>query len=118
MIEGMDQCRRKLKAMEEGQAEVMEPAVMAGLLVGERYTKEAAPVKYGNLRESYTSVIESSSDEEVIGSCGSNVEYAPFQELGTSRMKGTPHLRPGFLNHQAEIKKAVESKLAEKLRGL
>jgi len=34
------------------------------------------------------------------GVCGLNVEYAPYQELGTEKMSAQPFLRPAFDEHK------------------
>lgn len=40
---------------------------------------------------------------------GTNVEYAPFVELGTSRSKAKPYLRPAAEDHADEYAKLIES---------
>lgn len=55
-----------------------------------------APVKTGWLRDSYKK--ETVSQLHVL--VGTMVNYSVFQEFGTSRMSGKPHLTPAF--HQAE----------------
>lgn len=55
-----------------------------------------APVDTGWLRDSYKK--ETVSQLHIL--IGSAVNYSLFQEYGTSRMKGTPHVTPAF--HQAE----------------
>lgn len=41
--------------------------------------------------------------DEIIGVVGSNVEYALYQELGTSRMNGKPYLMPALHNNKEVI---------------
>lgn len=66
----------------------------------ESYAKQLAPVDTGRLRNSITHA-QLDENTEVIGS---NVEYAPYQELGTSRMAAHPFLRPAAENHAEEYK--------------
>lgn len=66
----------------------------------ESYAKAACPVDTGRLRNSITHE-QFSEDTEVIGT---NVEYAPYVELGTHKMKARPYLRPAAENHTAEYK--------------
>ena len=40
---------------------------------------------------------------------GTNVEYAPYVELGTSRMTAKPYLRPAVENNRKKIEKAIET---------
>ena len=55
----------------------------------EAYAKAACPVDTGRLRNS----ISHKSTERMM-QVGTNVEYAPAVELGTSRQKPQPYLRP------------------------
>ncbi|KPJ77284.1 MAG: hypothetical protein AMJ81_00035 [Phycisphaerae bacterium SM23_33] len=59
----------------------------ATLLV-ERHAKINAPVDTGRLRASITPEVRQQSNT-VQGVVGSNVVYAPFQELGWTTAKGT-----------------------------
>lgn len=40
---------------------------------------------------------------------GSNVEYAPYVEMGTSRMRARPFLRPAATEHSERYKKLMEA---------
>ena len=44
---------------------------------------------------------------------GTNVEYAPHVEFGTSKQKAQPYLKPAVTNHVDEYKKIVKSTLKE-----
>lgn len=39
---------------------------------------------------------------------GTNVEYAPYVELGTSKMSAKPYLRPAVEQSREKIKRAIE----------
>ena len=76
----------------------------------ESYAKKLCPVDTGRLRNSIT---HQQYDEhtEVIGT---NVEYAPYVELGHHTTGGTyvagkPFLRPAAEGHASEYKAIVES---------
>ena len=75
----------------------------------ESYAKRLCPVDTGNLRNSITHQ-QLDENTEVIGS---NVEYAPFVELGHHTSAGTlvpgrPFLRPAAENHTGEYKRIIE----------
>ena len=42
---------------------------------------------------------------------GTNVEYAPYVELGTSRMEARPFLRNAISNHADDYKRIIEEGL-------
>lgn len=73
-------------------------------------TKQLTPVDTGNLRHSYGAVPVSSNEVHV----GTQVEYAPFVEYGTSRMSAQPHLTSAF----AQSKQTFEVRLTEEVKKL
>jgi HK97 gp10 family phage protein len=75
----------------------------AGIMV-ESAAKRLAPVDTGRLRASITH--DSDEDGAVVGT---NVEYAPMQELGTSTQPGTPFLVPGLLGSKALLRQIYGS---------
>lgn len=62
----------------------------------------------GRLRNSITYGVDTSEPAVYIGS---NVEYAPEVELGTSRMRARPYLKPAAENHASEYREIVKSAL-------
>jgi HK97 gp10 family phage protein len=60
-----------------------------------RHAKRLAPVDTGRLRSSITHEVGGDS-EGIAARVGTNVEYAPHLEYGTSRMKARPFLRPAL----------------------
>ena len=77
-------------------------------LVAEGYAKKECPVDTGRLRNSITHQVRPSEKSVYIGT---NVEYAPYVELGTSRMDPQPFLRPAAADHEGTYKKIFESNL-------
>lgn len=61
----------------------------------EAAAKRLCPVDTGRLRASISHVVTVEAGE-VVGVVGSNVDYAPHQEYGTSTQPGTPFLRPAL----------------------
>ena len=71
----------------------------------ESYAKKLCPVDTGRLRNSITHQ-QYDDNTEVIGT---NVEYAPYVELGTHKQKAQPYLRPAAENHSAEYKEIIKA---------
>lgn len=63
-------------------------------------------VRTGRLRSSI-----SHARDDNAAYIGTNVEYAPYVELGTSKMKERPFLRPAAANYQEEYKSLAEAAL-------
>ena len=77
-------------------------------LVAEGYAKKLAPVDTGNLRNSITHEVD---DGEPAVYIGTNVEYAPYQELGTINMDANPFLKPAVADHANTYRKIIEKEL-------
>lgn len=76
----------------------------------ESYAKKLCPVDTGRLRNSITHQQYDENTEAI----GSNVEYAPYVELGHHTTGGTfvagkPFLRPAAEGHTTEYKNIIES---------
>ena len=92
----------------DARPEQIEQALIAIGMTAETHAKEYCPVDTGRLRNSITHEVDMSDQAAIIGS---NVEYAAYVELGTSKMAPRPYLRPAAENHSAEYKSLVESAL-------
>lgn len=86
----------------------IEQALSSIGLTAETYAKAACPVDTGRLRNSIAHEVETGGKSVVIGT---NVEYAAYVELGTSRMGARPYLKPAAENHSGEYRQIVESAL-------
>lgn len=79
-------------------------------LAAERYAKEEITKKKavdtGRLRNSITH-----ATDENTAYIGTNVEYAPFVELGTSRQRAKPYLKPAVTDHMREYQQIIERRL-------
>lgn len=88
----------------------LETAIAKGLeevgLTAEGYAKKLCPVDTGRLRNSITHAVD--GDTAYIGT---NVEYAPYVEMGTSRTRAQPFLKPAATEHSDEYKKLIETEL-------
>lgn len=72
----------------------------------ESYAKDLCHVITGRLRNSITNYVEGNA-----AYIGSNVEYAQFEEEGTSRRPPHPYLRPAAEGHMDEWRRIVEDEL-------
>lgn len=85
----------------------LESRVMAALeaigATAETYAKKGAPVDTGRLRNSISHAVD-----ENTAYIGTNVEYAPYQELGTSRIKAKHFLKNSVMNHKSDYKQIVK----------
>lgn len=88
-------------------------------LKAEKYAKALCPVGTpestgipgymgGTLRNSITHQVEAEASAVHIGT---NVEYAPYVELGTVKMKARPYLEPSVKDHIDEYKRIIENEL-------
>lgn len=80
----------------------MEAALATALeeigLTAEGYAKRACPVDTGRLRNSITHIVD---EDGALAVLGTNVEYAPFVELGTRHQKPQPYLKPAAEDHES-----------------
>lgn len=92
-----------LSALQRGKARALE--IIGG--TAETHAKKICPTKTGNLKNSITHQ-RLDENTEVIGT---NVEYAPYVELGTRKMTARPFLRPAAENHSDEYMKIFEQEM-------
>ena len=72
----------------------------------EGYAKAICPVDTGRLRNSITNAIDTEANAVFIGT---NVEYGPYVELGTSRRHPHPYLKPAASDHADEYRAILKS---------
>ena len=98
-VDYKDNSQQILSALEKGIKNGLE----AIGLTAETYAKKATPVDTGRLRNSISHTV----DGEAVY-IGTNVEYAPYVELGTSRTKAHHMLQKAATEHSAEYKRLAE----------
>lgn len=85
-------------------------AIMAALesigITAEAHAKVACPVDTGNLRNSITHETGNS-----FVAIGTNVEYAPYVELGTSTQRAQPYLQPAIENYMDQYRQIIQQAL-------
>lgn len=77
--------------------------------IAESYAKAICPVDTGRLSNSITHLQEDERTEVI----GTNVEYAPYVELGTRKMVARPYLRPAIESHIRDYKKVLQGELSK-----
>lgn len=92
--------------IEEAAFSQIETALEKVGLMAERNAKIACPVDTGRLRNSI-----SHTHDKNTAYVGTNVEYAPYVEMGTTNTKAQPYLKPAIANHIQEYKSIVEQEL-------
>ena len=75
------------------------------------------PSKYGKTQaipfRPYNGTAPADPEGKVTVYIGSNVEYAPYVEIGTTRMRARPFLKPAVDNHQDEYKRIIQEILSK-----
>lgn len=116
-----DKSKEVIKAMQQQ----LQNGLLACGTIAEGYAKEDCPVDTGRLRNSINWAIKDKSGqgegrdipnanpEEATVYVGTNVEYAPVQELKDMKHKtGKAHfLRDSVTNHTEEYEKTIEAAL-------
>lgn len=90
----------------EGIKEAIQRALVRIGLECEGYAKMLCHVVTGRLRNSITHYVDGDSVY-----VGTNVEYAQYEEEGTSRRPPHPYLRPAAVDHKDEWRKILEDEL-------
>jgi HK97 gp10 family phage protein len=106
-VDGLEASRRKLEKIIRAE-QASGAAALA--LIGQQAVTEVqrrAPLDTGRLRRSYSWEVGSERGRSYV-EVGSNIEYAPDQEFGTSSQTGKPHLRPGIEAVVPKVGKLVE----------
>lgn len=98
-----------VKEVIEAKNDAIARALEAIGIQAEGDVAELAPVDTGRLRDSITH--ETHAEEESVY-VGTNVEYAAYQEYGTSRMRAHPYLKPGIMNNLETYKEIAEKYLS------
>ena len=103
--------------MEEAAFSQIERALEKVGLAAERYAKLACPVgtpestgKKGYMGGTLRNSISHTHDKNT-AYIGTNVEYAPYVEMGTKKMAARPYLKPAIVDHIQEYRNTIEQEL-------
>lgn len=91
-----------------------EGLILAADLIAQRATKRA-PVDTGRLKRSITRGNPFAVQGGQAISVGSNIKYAPYQELGTRKMRAQPYLRPAIRESERDAAILIARRILSKL---
>lgn len=80
---------------------------------GQKANLDSYTANKGGGAGSYSGTAPSDGIGEKVVYIGTNVEYAPYVELGTVHSNAKPYLRPAAENHAEEYKKIIKSELSK-----
>jgi len=106
-IEGQEQLAAKFKKISKTASNEVEQALINSALMVERDAKIKVPVDTGRLRQSITHQDENFGSQNPAVKVGTNVDYAPHIEYGTSKQSAKPFLRPAFEENKQKILKEI-----------
>lgn len=95
----MESHSRKDELIKATKQRMLDKLELIGEFV-EGEAKNRCPVDTGNLRNSITHEVDES---EISVKIGTNVEYAPYVELGTVKMNAQPYLRTAVIENKTRI---------------
>lgn len=109
MTKDFDKSAIVVEAVEKATTHALNTAA---ILVGGAATT-LCPVDTGNLKGSLTFVVDGREAH-----IGTNVEYAPYVEYGTSKMPGgKPFLRPALLSNKANVNRIMRDAYQAAIKG-
>lgn len=111
-VEGAKKITERMKKAEREVTNEIEQALVNSALMVERDAKIKAPVNKrrglgGRLRSSITHKTENFGSNNPAAIVGTNVEYAKFQEFGTSKFPAQPFLYPALIENKSKILKEL-----------
>lgn len=90
----------KLARLDPRGADAVRKAINETAINIQRKAKRACPVDTGRLRSSINMTF---ADAAMVATVGTNVDYAPYVEFGTSKQKAQPFLFPAFEEERPQI---------------
>lgn len=114
-IEGLGRLRRKLGILTEREKDAVRREIKRAALNVQNGARERVPVDTGRLRNSIAHVIDLDGMRAVIGT---NVEYAPYVELGTFRASAQPYLFPALEAEKPKIRARLRKALNDEGRSV
>lgn len=109
-IDGITVSEDNTEEVSQGIQRAIDRALEEIGLAAEGYAKRACPVDTGRLRNSIAHAVESGEDAVYVGT---NVEYAPYVEMGTRRTAAQPFLRPAATEHGSTYRSILKRNLED-----
>lgn len=103
---------KKLRRFESILTDRLEEALERAVLIVQATAQRLVPVDTGRLRASIESQVKRIGDKIVRGFIGTNVEYAPYVEMGVGQ-RAQPYLRPAIEAHRPDIRNQFERAFRE-----
>lgn len=116
-IKGLSSLKAKFDKLDPLTASAMSAGVLKAGVKVEADAKMITPVDTGALRRSINTGGKS-TPTSATSTVGSNLEYAPYVELGTSRNRAQPFLQPALQKNKNIAKKIVADEIKKAYRGL
>lgn len=95
-IRGMDEVIARLKALDPAMQAAAKDGLESGAEKMEARIQAGTPVKTGNLKASIKAGPVTGGGAHLKVEIKTEVDYASYVELGTSKMSARPFMRPGF----------------------
>lgn len=110
-ISGIPEVTGRMNVMvKKLDGELTVTALMAGAQIIVNHASEKAPYRTGTLRRS---IHAEPVQGETAVMVGTDLEYAPFVEYGTSRMAARPFLRPAIDEHWDEVVREISAAMED-----
>lgn len=106
-VSGVKETVARIKAMQDDIPKILATSVLSGAMLVNNSAKEVVPVRTGNLMRSIHPELTNSTRTFVTVAVGTDVEYAPYVELGTSKQAARPYLRPSLDKNQDKVREEI-----------
>lgn len=116
-IKGISSLQAKLNKLTPLTSAAMSRGVMKAGLKVEGDAKLLSPVDTGSLRGSINTS-GSSNASSATAIVGTNLEYAAYVEMGTSKSKAQPYLQPALQKNKKTATKIVMTEVRNAYKGL
>lgn len=115
-IKGLESLLKKLNSLGEDVNDAVYNGIDKTVKAITRDAKILAPVDTGTLRNSISDEIEK-GENVITGVSGTNIEYAVYQELGTSKMVAHPYLTPSYQANKLSLVPNIQEEMEKKIKG-